>query len=93
MEPDADTMSGQSVDDVTSDNDMLLAHRDSQRQRRSLRNVGLRAEVESADAHVLGAGYAGRIRPIEMNVDDQPGTVELAPLVRRKLVHLSLVSH
>lgn len=86
-------MSGQAINDVASNHDMLAANRNSQRQGRSFGNVDLRVQIKSTETYVLGTGHARQVRTVEINVNDQPRAIELPALVGRKLSTLIFVKH
>src|ERR1700682_4819047 len=81
VKPHANSVARITVNDIALDYDLLTGEGNPQRQRRPFGKLRLSAEVQPAQANVLAAGDAGRVRAIEMNIHNQSRAVELASLV------------
>ena len=81
--PDADA--GVAVDDLRVADQVAALERDAQGEDRALRDVGPRVHVEAAGADVLRAGDPRQVGAVEVDVDDEPLPLVLAPLLARRL--------
>ena len=93
MKPDADTVARKAVNDLASDNDVLFAHRDAQRQCRPFGNVVSRAQVKPAEAYVFSAGDTSYVGSIEVDVNYQSRAIKLPALVPREFVTSIFINH
>ena len=93
MKTHADSLSGITVDDVSLYYCALDADRNSQRQCTPDRNIRFSAQINSTQAQISCARHAGRFTPVEIDIDDEGGAIELAPLVASHLIAFKFFGH
>ncbi len=67
---------------------VFIAQGYAQRQRRANRNLRLRAHVQSAKANVSGAGDAGGLSALEVNINNHSRAIKPPALVLRSVFSL-----